>query len=398
MKRSPQLQNLYHRTGWLIFILFIYCLGNAIPLPFVQVTKHYTDILQHTSLGLLSLIGGSNYNQITLFSLGINPMMVSMIAIQVLSMSGFLGFDALSEHQIMYFQQFLTLVFAAVESTTVVLGLHLIPHHNHYQIVCAILIMSTGAMFVNWLGTMNSKKGIGGTITFILINISVGMLPRIQQAMKYIWRMSHPVLFMVGLVVLALVLVSFWVELGYAYYPIKLIEMSFPSYSKPLTLPIGMNSGAMMTFMMGMALITLPMMAGQIFNIKWLQNPLFNIIFSSITTFVLFYFFTFMQFNPKEEAKMLRNQNNYILGIRPGLPTQQYLTKRLIWVSLPGAFLNTIQLAFGMVGIRYLGPMGSIAYIPIMIVMIIMFMFGIKDMIMIMLVPHQYAKVIEKEG
>lgn len=398
MKGSPQLKNLRHRVEWLLLIMFIYCLGMAIPLPFVRVTARYTHVLQNSSLGLLSLMGGSNYNQITLFSIGINPMMISMILVQLLQMGGILGFDALSQRQINWLQQLLTLIFAAIQGMTIVWGLHLIPHHDIEKIASAVLILTTGAMFVTWLGSMNSKKGIGGMITLILINISVGMVPRIQSAIQAMSKMNHPVFLIVGLLVLSLALVYFWIAFSYAYYPIPLIQMTLPSYSKPLTLPIGLNSGAMMTFMMGMALITLPMMAGQVLQIPWLLNPWFNVIYSSVVTFALFYFFTFMQFNPKEQAKMMRNQNNYILDVRPGLPTQKYLTKRLVWVSLPGAILNTFQMVFGIVGVRYLGSLGSIAFLPMIIVMIVMFMFGIKDMILIMLVPHEYEKMMKKEG
>lgn len=398
MKGSPQLKNFKHRVYWLLFIMFVYCLGNAIPLPFVEVTRKFTHIMNSSPLGLISLMGGSNFTQITLFSIGINPMMIAMILMQVLTMSGFMGFDALSQKQQQVFQQFATLILAILQSIAVVWGLQLIPHRELDHCIMAVIILTTGAMFVNWLGTMNSLKGIGGTVTLILINISVGMLPRIRQAVHIIERMDHPYLMIAGLMVLALGLVYFWIAFSYAYYPMTLINVMLPSYSKPLTMPIGMNTGAMMMYMMGMGLITLPMMAGQIYQIKFLQNPYVNMTLAAIIAFVLFYFFTYMQFNPKSQAKMLRNQNNYILGIRPGLPTQKYINKRLFWVSLPGALLNTFQLAFGFVGTQVLGDLGTIAFIPMTAVMIVLFMFGIKDMILTLLIPYQYERVMKKEG
>lgn len=349
-------------------------------------------------MGLLTLMGGSNYMQITLFSVGINPMMISMILIQILSMTGAFGFDALSPRQVDFFQQLMTLIFAAIQSTTVIWGMHLIPHHELLKIACAVLIMCTGAMMVSWLGSMNSVKGIGGMMMLFLINITVGMLPRLSTAVHLIMKSNYPYLYLAGLLILALLLVYFWIAFSYAYYPLRLVNINFPSYDKPLTLPIGMNTGAMMMYMMGMSIIMLPMMIGQMFHIRWLNGATFNVIFATIVGFVMFYLFSFMQFNPKDRAKMLRNQNNYILGLRPGRPTQKYLTKCLFWVSLPGAVINTAQMVFGIVGIRYLGNIGAIASIPMVSVMVVMFMFGIKDSILTLLVPYKYERIIKKEG
>lgn len=396
--KNENLRVLCGRLFWLLVIMFIYCLGNAIPLPFVEVTKSFNHVINHSPLGLLTLMGGSNYMQITLFSVGINPMMISMILIQIFTMTGALGFDALSPRQIDFFQQFMTLVFAAIQSTTVIWGMHLLPHHDLLKIACAVLIMSTGAMFVSWLGSMNSVKGIGGMMMLFLINITVGMLPRLSQAVHLIMKTNYPYLYLGALLVLALGLVYFWIAFSYVYYPLQLININFPSYSKPLTMPIGLNSGAMMMYMMGMSIIMLPMMLGQIFHIAWLNGALFNVVFSTVIGFGMFYLFSFMQFDPKQKAKQLRNQNNYILGLRPGRPTEKYLTKCLVWASLPGAILNTVQMVFGIVGVRYLGNVGAIASIPMVSVMVVLFMFGIKDSILTLLIPYQYEKLIKKEG
>lgn len=396
--KNENLRTLCSRMLWLLVIMFIYCLGNAIPLPFVEVTKSFNHVINHSPMGLLTLMGGSNYMQITLFSVGINPMMISMILIQVFSMTGALGFDALSPRQVDFFQQLMTLIFAAIQSTTVIWGMHLIPHHEILKIIAAVLIMSTGAMLVSWLGSMNSVKGIGGMMMLFLINITVGMLPRLSTAVHLIMKSNHPYLYLGGLLILALLLVYFWIAFSYAYYPLRLININFPSYDKPLTLPIGLNTGAMMMYMMGMSIIMLPMMIGQIFHIGWLNGAAFNVTFATIIGFLMFYLFSFMQFNPKDKAKMLRNQNNYILGLRPGRPTQKFLTKCLVWASLPGAIINTFQMVFGIVGIRYLGKVGAIASIPMVSVMVVMFMFGIKDSILTLLIPYEYEKIIKKEG
>lgn len=106
------------------------------------------------------------------------------------------------------------------------------------------------------------------------------------------------------------------------------------SHDKPIILPLGLNMGAMMTYMVGMSLLMIPTLLANILGPQSLfANPYFEIVLSGILAFALFYFFTFVQFDPKEQAKTMLHNNNYIIGIRPGEPTKKYLQHLVIHVS-----------------------------------------------------------------
>lgn len=154
-----------------------------------------------------------------------------------------------------------------------------------------------------------------------------------------------------------------------------------------------------MTYMIGMALLMFPTMIGSLLGRNSIfANVYFDAIISGLLAFGLFYFFAFMQFNPKEQAKQLRNSNNYVLGIRPGKPTQEYLKQKLLRVSFWGALLNAIQLTLGLLGNQLLGKFAGFAVIPMNIVMLVMFMTGIKDQLLTLLFPSRYEKLMKKEG
>lgn len=62
-----------------------------------------------------------------------------------------------------------------------------------------------------------------------------------------------------------------------------------------------------------------------------------------------------------------------------------------------GALLNTIQLSFGLLGSRILGNFAGLAILPMNIIMIVMFMQGIKDQLLMLLFPLRYARLIKDE-
>ena len=245
---------------------------------------------------------------------------------------------------------------------------------------------------------MNTQFGIGGTITIILFNIISGTLPNLLSSTGKIVGQSYGFLWLALIVLASFGLLVFWISLNRAYYPIKMVNTMMSSHDKPIILPLGLNMGAMMTYMVGMSLLMIPALLANVLGPQSLfANPYFEIVLSGILAFALFYFFTFVQFDPKEQAKTMLHNNNYIIGIRPGEPTKKYLQHLVIHVSFFGALLNAIQLSFGLLGSRILGKFAGLAILPMNIIMIVMFMQGIKDQLLMLLFPLRYARLIKDE-
>lgn len=396
MGKLTQMKFFYRRLGFTMFILLVYMLGCSVPIPFAKITQSAHQMINTSPLSVASLMSGVNLQHISLFTVGLNPLMIAMMVIQLLMMLRLFYFDTLSIPQMMVVQQVLTVVLAAIQSFSVTVALHLTT--GAYHIFAVTLILTAGSMFVVWLGVMNIKHGIGGTITIILFNIVNLSLPNLIRSVRYLKQLPHANLWILALVLVSLALGIFWIAFNRAYYPVKVVNHNMPSHTKPMILPIGLNMGVMMTIMIGMAILMMPTMLGQYLGPKSLfSNVVFDAVLGGSLTFLLFYFFTFVQFSPEEQAKKLRNENNYILNVRPGLPTQKYLAKRLWIVAFPGAVLNTVQLTFGLLALPLLGRFAGFALIPMNILMVVMFMSGIKDQFMIMFFPSRYRKIMEEE-
>ena len=396
MTQRTQSSNLLKRVGITLLILIIYMLGCTIPVPLTSISSIYREVLANSSVGIMSFMSGSNLQRLSLFMVGLNPLMIAMMIVQLLMMLRLFYFDTLSTNQVMRFQQWLTLILAVIQSLAITLGLHITK--TLLDSLAVTLILTAGSLFVVWLGNINMKFGIGGTITIILFNIISGSFPSLIRSVKLLSQQRYGIIMVVLAGIVGCIILVFWIAFNRAYYPIKIVNTMMSSHDKPIILPLGLNMGAMMTYMVGMSLLMVPTLLINVLGPRsiW-ANPYFNMAVSGGLAFVLFYFFTFVQFDPKEQAKTMLHNNNYIIGIRPGEPTKKYLQQVVLHVSFIGAVLNAIQLSFGLLGSQILGKFAGLAIIPMNMIMIVMFMQGIKDQLLMLLFPLRYAHLMKDE-
>lgn len=396
MTQQTQSSNLLKRVGITLLILIIYMLGCTIPVPLTRISSIYREVLANSSVGIMSFMSGSNLQRLSLFMVGLNPLMIAMMIVQLLMMLRLFYFDTLSTNQVMRFQQWLTLILAVIQSLAVTFGLHITK--SLLDSLAVTLMLTAGSLFVVWLGNINMKFGIGGTITIILFNIISGSFPSLIRSVKLLSQQRYGIIMVILAGIVGCIILVFWIAFNRAYYPIKMVNTMMSSHDKPIILPLGLNMGAMMTYMVGMSLLMVPTLLINVLGPRsiW-ANPYFNMAVSGGLAFVLFYFFTFVQFDPKEQAKTMLHNNNYIIGIRPGKPTKKYLQQVVLHVSFIGAVLNAIQLSFGLLGSQILGKFAGLAIIPMNMIMIVMFMQGIKDQLLMLLFPLKYAHLMKDE-
>lgn len=396
MTQQTQSSNLLKRVGMTLLILIIYMLGCTIPVPLTRISSIYREVLTNSSVGIMSFMSGSNLQRLSLFMVGLNPLMIAMMIVQLLMMLRLFYFDTLSTNQVMRFQQWLTLILAIIQSLAVTLGLHITK--TLLDSLAVTLMLTAGSLFVVWLGNINMKFGIGGTITIILFNIISGSFPSLIRSVKLLSQQRYGIIMVVLAGIVGCIILVFWIAFNRAYYPIKIVNTMMSSHDKPIILPLGLNMGAMMTYMVGMSLLMVPTLLINVLGPRsiW-ANPYFNMAVSGGLAFILFYFFTFVQFDPKEQAKTMLHNNNYIIGIRPGEPTKKYLQQVVLHVSFIGALLNAIQLSFGLLGSQILGKFAGLAIIPMNMIMIVMFMQGIKDQLLMLLFPLKYTYLMKDE-
>ena len=86
MIEKTQVKNLINRVGMMLFILAVYILGCTVPVPLARVSATFRHVLAHTSVGIMSFMSGGNFQRLSLFMVGLNPLMIAMLIIQLLTM------------------------------------------------------------------------------------------------------------------------------------------------------------------------------------------------------------------------------------------------------------------------------------------------------------------------
>lgn len=393
MLNKAQLSIVLKRFAFTTMIILLYVLGCQIPLPFARVTNSYIRLLTHSPMSFVSIMTGGNVQSLSLFSIGLGPIMIAMLVVQLGTLLGM--FSTLSMRRIDNIQNIVTLVLAVLESYVLVISTHIT--NGSFQTFAAILILTTGSMFVVYLGSLNGTYGIGGMMIIIIYNILTSTVPQVARSIHYLQKTEFPWLWIGLLIIGILALIVFFIGFGRAYYPFYVINTSIPSYAKPILIPVGLNIGAMMTYMLGLALLYLPVMLGAWLGPKSIfSNIYFSASISGLISMGLFYFFSFMAFSPKQEAKSLRNNNCYFLNIRPGKPTQRYLLKRTILIFFPGAVINALLMVLGLTARTLFGKYYGLAVLPMYSVMMVFFMIGMRDQLATLLFPNKYRQ-LEKE-
>ena len=188
----PDLRN---RVLFTLAMLAVYRIGSLIPTPGVNpaAVAELSRQLQNTMFGLYDMFTGGQLSQITVFALGVMPYISSSIILQLLtvvwpylerlSKEGELG-----RRKITQYTRYLTLVLAVVQSLGIAIwlerntgmagGLPLVYEPGWgFRFVC-VLTLTTGSMFIMWLGEQITERGIGNGMSLIIFSGIVVFLPR----------------------------------------------------------------------------------------------------------------------------------------------------------------------------------------------------------------------------
>ncbi|HEX7284002.1 MAG TPA: preprotein translocase subunit SecY, partial [Vicinamibacterales bacterium] len=187
--------DLRNRVLFTLGMLAVYRVGNWIPTPGVntEALRILTEQVQGSMFGLYNMFTGGSLSRATIFALGVMPYISSSIILQLLtvvwpylerlSKEGELG-----RRKITQYTRYLTLVLAAVQSlgyaiflerqTEIAGGLPLVYEPGWWFRLGVMLTLTTGTMFIMWLGEQITERGIGNGMSLIIFAGIVVFLPR----------------------------------------------------------------------------------------------------------------------------------------------------------------------------------------------------------------------------
>ena len=362
--KAPELRK---KILFTVFILLIYRLGNAVPVPYVDVAalKEYFDTtLNSTVLGLYNAMSGSAFSRATVFALSINPYINSSIIMQLLC----IAIPALERLQKDGGEEGRKKIASITRYVTV--GLGLIMGFAYYSMlrnyglltqsgvltgIVIVLTFTAGSAFIMWLGEQITEFGIGNGISIILFASIISRIPStVSSAITNIAGGAQSIggVLVILVLALALVVVIVFVNDSERRIPIQYAKQmrGRKMYGGQSTfLPIKVNMSGVMPIIFAQSIASLPA------TILAFNNPAndwkFTTIMRTITNtngmlyaivyFLLIiafgYFYAAIQYNPIEIANNLKKNGGYIPGFRPGRPTAEFIQKVIHKIVLFGS-------------------------------------------------------------
>src|ERR671933_2222327 len=160
-----QVPDLRKRILFTLGLLAVYRLGAHITAPGIdrdQLKRVWADV-GNTLLGVLDLFSGGNFQTISVFALGVTPYITASIIVQLMT-TVFTQLKKLQEEgeagrqKLNQYTRYLTVALAAFQTTIVARWLavnNVIPGTGSLldrHVLVVVLTLTTGTIFVMWLG------------------------------------------------------------------------------------------------------------------------------------------------------------------------------------------------------------------------------------------------------
>ena len=342
---------LISKLTFLFIGILIFRLGAHIPVPGVDFDK-LSEVFNNSGnslIGLFNMFSGGAFSKLTIFALGVMPYISSSIIMQLFTVSvptfqqmkkdGELG-----RRRITRYTRIGTLLIALVQAFGVSKwltskGLCIDPGMLTSYMV--IITITTGTLFLMWVGEQITEHGIGNGVSLIIFSGIVSRFPgAIGQIIEQLHQGQMSGFFVLILVCLLIALVCFvvFMELSQRKIPITYAKQSrIGTTSDHTHLPLKINMAGVIPAIFASSIILLPISIAGFFShypgLSWLSKisyylspgqPL-NILFYVVSIFFFSFFYTSLVSNPRETASNLKRSGAIIPGIRPGEPTAKYI-------------------------------------------------------------------------
>ena len=371
-----------------LLLLAIYRIGYSIPLPFVDQRQIYKGVGGGGALGnvldFVSMFSGGNLSQTTIFGLGIMPYISASIIFQLLGAvyppleklqkEGESGRKKINEYTryvavlICFFQSFMYIQYIMGSGTGTAGGWGLPGYSTWLTWPVMVVTMTTGTIFLMWIGEQIDEYGIGNGISLIIM---AGIIARIPSATaqlffesgKFNWQtltlggtsgeISFEKIICLAFLFITVVLAVVGITKGQRRIPTqsaKHVRGRRVFGGTRQFLPLKVNQAGVMPIIFASSLLVLPFFVFGAVASNWpdqgwavflkdifqRQGWTYTVLFIALI-YVFCYFWTAIIFNPKDMANNLKDYGSFIPGYRPGKRTAEYLERVMMRITYVGA-------------------------------------------------------------
>jgi preprotein translocase subunit SecY len=379
LRNMFRVADLRNKILFTLLIIAVYRLGSHLPLPYVDfqaIQRLQAQAKQGGALEFLDLFSGGALTHVAVFALGIMPYITSSIIMQLLAvvipkLEEWQQQGQVGQKKITQWTRYLTVALALMQSTGIVFALHqgnllgggalsgidLIPNFSAPRVLLIVTTLTAGTALIMWLGELITQRGIGNGMSILIFASVVSRLPA-QGSQIFAGPQGALKGSMVVLMGIAMIVGIIFVEQGQRRIPVQFAKrvVGRRMYGGQSTyIPLKVNQSGVIPIIFASSVLYFPALITGILpweGIKtWVtdnivsQRSLVHIFGYGLLIIFFAYFYTAIAFNPTQQADIIRKQGGFIPGIRPGPPTERYLSQVLNRITLPGSlFLATIAL------------------------------------------------------
>ncbi len=367
MFKVPELRT---RILFTLGLLAVYRLGAHIQAPGInksQLEQVWSEVAG-TLLGVLDLFSGGNFRTISVFALGVTPYITASIIMQLMpvlspAMKKIQEEGEVGRQKMNQWTRYLTVVLCSIQTFFVATWLNRngIIADGWWPTAMVVITLTTGTIFVMWLGEQITERGVGNGISLLIFaGIVIGLPNGIVQVSERVGT-GDPMQSL-GVVFLVVVMVALIALVVYVESARRNIAISYASRrvgtetfrGQETSLPLKINMGGVIPVIFASSVLALPQTVFSAFppnpedpTSAWSHvsaffqqfyggDPYYELVFLSLIVLFTFFYITII-FNTDEVADNLRKHGGFIAGIRPGAPTADYLNGILTRLTTVGA-------------------------------------------------------------
>ena len=382
--KIPDLRN---KILFTIALLLIYRIGFHITVPGFNESKitqaaqsRDTDSPLGRAADYLQMFTGGTLKRSSLFGLGIMPYISASIILMLLGevlpqLKKLRQEGQTGQKKIQEYTRYLTVPLCLIQAMMYMKMFaggegYIFPGMTAYAITMGVVGMTAGTLFLMWLGEQIDEYGIGNGISLIIM---AGILSQMPWAILQVWNNTElkvgvaegkygpGTLLFLALAFVFVVAGAILITQGQRRIPVQQAKQMRGHRmvgGARHYLPLRVNHGGVMPIIFASSLMMFPpVILEQLTRIPgWGGSNLlkqiieafspmaftYNVVYI-VMIFLFAYFWTTVQFQPKDMAKNLRDRGSFIPGLRPGHRTAEYLETVMIRITFFGAaFLSII--------------------------------------------------------
>lgn len=367
MFKIPELRT---RILFTLGLLAVYRFGAHVQAPGINKVRleQVWGEVAGTLLGVLDLFSGGNFRTISVFALGVTPYITASIIMQLMpvlspAMKKIQEEGEVGRQKMNQWTRYMTVILCAIQTFFVATWLHRnqIIGDTWWATAMIVITLTTGTIFVMWLGEQITERGVGNGISLLIFaGIVIGLPRGVVQISERVGTgdaaQTLGVVFLV-VVMVALIAVIVYVEsarrnIAITYASRRVGTQTFRG--QETSLPLKINMGGVIPVIFASSVLALPQTLFSAFpadpnepTSAWSQvyaffqqfhggDPYYELVFLSLIVLFTFFYITII-FNTDEVADNLRKHGGFIAGIRPGAPTADYLNGILTRLTTVGA-------------------------------------------------------------